>query len=254
MPSAENPSTEDAFLNIADTVMRHLPNGGKILDFGCGPMDKTAVLARLGYQCVGYDDLNDPWHRVPGNLEKIKEFARRESMRLDLAADGPMPYEKNSFDLVMSNDVFEHIHDSPRELVNDLVEFLKPGGFLMITVPNAVNIRKRLEVLRGRTNLPGFDGFYWLPGSWRGHVREYVRGDLVAMNKYLKLDMVELRGCDHMLVRVPKRFQKVYVAITNLADGLKDSWTYVGRKPEGWQPQREIPEEQRKLLTGYVMH
>ena len=62
-------------LNIARTVLRYCPPGSRILDFGCGPCDKTAILQLLGYKCTGCDDLQDYWHRLPGYREAILSFA-----------------------------------------------------------------------------------------------------------------------------------------------------------------------------------
>jgi SAM-dependent methyltransferase len=115
----------------------------------------------LGYQCSAYDDLQDDWHLLPGNREKILYFAKECGIDFKLAANGPMPFEKNWFDMIILNSVLEHLHDSPRDLLNDLIEFIKPGGLLYITVPNAVNIRKRIDVMLGYTNLPRYDIYYW---------------------------------------------------------------------------------------------
>ena len=70
--------------------------------------------------------------------------------------------------MVMLNHVVEHLHDFPRDLLNDLLTLVKPSGLLFITVPNAGNVRKRLDLLRGKTNLPPYEGYYWYPGRWRG--------------------------------------------------------------------------------------
>jgi len=107
--------------------------------------------------------------------------------------------------MVMCHDVLEHLHDSPRELLNDLAELIKPTGLLFITVPNAVNIRKRISVLVGNTNHPRFDTYYWYPGPWRGHVREYVRKDLELLCQYLGFTIEQLNGCHHMLHVLPAR-------------------------------------------------
>ena len=64
-----------AYLNVAQTVLRHLPDRGSILDFASGPCDKTAVLQELGYACSAYDDLQDDWHLIEGNKENILSFA-----------------------------------------------------------------------------------------------------------------------------------------------------------------------------------
>lgn len=235
--------TQDAYLSISTAVLRHLKPGSSILDFGCGPCDKTAVLQLLGYQCAGFDDLQDEWHKVSGNREKILNFAKECGIDFRLATDFTFPFEKHTFDMVMLNDVIEHLHDSPRDLFNDLLELVKPEGYLFVSVPNAVNIRKRLDVLRGRTNLPSYDLYYWYPGSWRGHIREYTKDDLAKLSEYLNLEVAELKGCDHMIHRkLPASIRPLYIMVTGVFNDWKDSWTLVAKKRPGWQPMKTLPE------------
>lgn len=117
-----------AYSNIAETVLRYLLPGSTILDFGCGPCDKTAILQFLGFNCFGYDDLQDDWHKIPGNREKILSFADRCGINFKQGSEKTLPFEKNFFDMIMLHDVLEHLHDSPRDLLNDLLELGKPGG------------------------------------------------------------------------------------------------------------------------------
>ena len=51
---------EQKYLHISKILLRELPRGSKVLDVGCEPCDLTAILAKLGYQMVGVDDLRDP--------------------------------------------------------------------------------------------------------------------------------------------------------------------------------------------------
>jgi|SRR5678809_538770 len=234
-----------AYSNIAKTVVRYLKPGNKILDFGSGPCDNTAILQLLGFECTAYDDLQDDWHLIPGNQEKIISFARESGVHFKLAIDHTLPFEKNFFDMVMLNSVIEHLHDSPRELINSLLEFVKPGGLLFITVPNAVNIRKRIDVLSGRTNMTNYEEYYWYPDPWRGHIREYVKDDLSKLAKYLNLDILELRGCDHMLEnRLSNLAQPLFLFVTSIFRGWKDSWLLVARKRENWRAVRTLPQEE----------
>jgi SAM-dependent methyltransferase len=197
-----------AYRTITLTAARYLRPGARILDFGCGPCDKTAVLQLLGFACAGYDELADPWHTVAEHRQQIMQFIRDQGIDFRLATpDEPIPFAPDTFDMVMMHDVLEHLHDSPRQLLNALVTRIVPGGYFFATVPSAVNIRKRLAVACGRTNLPPFADYYWHPGSWRGHVREYTRGDLLALAGYLDIDVVELRSCNHMLGKVPSRIR-----------------------------------------------
>ncbi len=132
------------------------------------------------------------------------------------------------------------------------MSLLKPGGYLFITVPNAVNVRKRLYVLAGKSNMMDFDIYYWYPGAWRGHVREYTKGDLCKLAGHLGLDILELSGVDHFLSRLPRLLRPPYVAVTSLFDGFKDSLCLVARKPAAWVPRREVPDHQRTQHYGAI--
>jgi SAM-dependent methyltransferase len=238
-----------AYSTIADTALKYLEPGASILDFGCGPCDKTAILQHLGFRCAGCDDLAEDWHKESGQREAILAFASESGIDFRTSNGSGLPFERGQFDMVMMHDVLEHIHDSPRELMNDLLELAKPEGLLFVTVPNQVNIKKRIEVLLGRTNLTAFETFYWSSIPWRGHVREYVRDDLVKLAEYLDLKVLELRGVDHMLQKIPAAARAPYLAVTAVFDGWKDSWLLVARKPPGWSPKRTLsPEEQKGVL------
>jgi len=121
---------------------------------------------------------------------------------------------------------------------------------LFVTVPNAVNIRKRIDVLFGNTNLPRFESYYWYPGSWRGHVREYVRNDLVKLSEYLNLEVLELRSCDHMLEKLPSSIRPAYLLVTSIFRGWKDAWLLVARKRQGWSIKKTLPQNELDRILG----
>ena len=205
------------YISMAKTVMHYLEPGSKILDFGSGPCDKTGVLQSLGYECSAYDDLQDHWHLIEGNREKICSFARKLNINFRLADNDILPFQMNYFDMLMMHDVLEHLHDSPRNLLNNLLALVKPEGLLFVTVPNAVNIRKRIRVVLGKTNLPNFDHYYWHPDPWRGHVREYT-------------------SCHHMLQKVPPVILPLYLTLTSIFSGWRDSWMLVAKKKNNLVP------------------
>jgi SAM-dependent methyltransferase len=240
----------DSYLNTANTITKYLQPGAKILDFASGPCDKTAIIQEMGYECSAFDDLQDDWHLVDNNKQKILDFAKNFGIDFKLASDGYLPFEKNSFDMVMAHDVLEHLHDSPRDLLNDLAELIKPNGFLFITVPSAVNIKKRIEVMMGKTNLPDFSGYYWSPGSWRGHIREYVKNDLQELSEYIGFEVDELHGCHHMLHVVPKTVLPIYLLMTKMIPDFRDSWLLVARKPANWEPKRKLSDSEYAQLIG----
>lgn len=222
-----------ALSNVASTVLRYLKPGSKILDFGSGACHKAAVLQLLGFRVSAVDNLQD---KKPGEPDLLKSFTDDLGIDFRLVSGErgePLPFDRSSFDMIMMHHVLEHLHDSPRVLLNDLLDLLKPGGFLFVTVPNAGNIRKRIHLLFGKTNMPPFESFWWSPGAWTGHVREYVRDDLVQLSRYLNLKVLELRGIDDLMSLVlprPSFIRSAYLIATKFFGDWKDTWQLVGRK------------------------
>lgn len=245
-----------AYRDIARTVLKYLEPPARILDFGAGTCDKTAILSALGFECSACDDFGDHWYMLPGNREKILTFAHNFNVRYCVIDDETnFPFEKGEFDMLMMHEVLEHLHDSPRDLVNDLLEFVKPEGYFFVTVPNAVNLMKRARVVFGRTNLPSFQYYYWYPNPWRGHVREYVRDDVVKLTEYLNLDCTELRSCHHLVHGAPVFLRPVWVALTNIFTGGRDSWLLVAKKKPDWAPKKSLPQEELyAILDRYTSH
>ena len=243
--------TDEKYYSEASTVMKYLEPGSSILDFGCGPMDVNGILQVLGYNCTGYDDLGDVWHKVPENRRKIFDYIESLGMTLTIASDEGFPYEKNSFDMFMTHDVMEHLHNSPKDILINGLEMTKPGGLIYVSMPSAVNIKKRLNVMRGITNHPPFDQYYWYPSPWRGHVREYSRKDLEMLAEYLEVEVLEIRAVDHMLEKVSPGFRTIYKGITAIFQDWKDSYQLVARKPTNWNPKRELSRDEIDKMMGH---
>jgi SAM-dependent methyltransferase len=208
-----------------------------ILDFGAGFGDIPLFATLMGHRCEAADDLQDSWHSLPGARENILRVAAEAGIPFTIIRDGQeLPWGPDRFDMVMLHHVLEHLHDSPRPLLTRLLESVKPGGHLFITVPNAGNLRKRLDLLRGRTNLPAYADYFWSSVPYRAHVREYVRGDLECLTRFLGLEPRMLGSYHSMLHVIPPRFRGVYSALTSLMPGTRDSWYMLARKPADWRP------------------
>ena len=234
-------------LHVAHALLPRLPQKAKILDFGAGACDKTALLARLGFTCRACDDLGDEWCLENNHRDIILAFAQKEGIPYDVLDGGSLPsYQEKSFDAVLILDVIEHLHNSPREILNRLVTCLKPGGLLVVAMPNSVNLRKRLSVLLGKTNYTSLESFYFSGKTFRGHVREYTQRETEKLLTYQGLEVVFSR-CLHTVLHKHKKmkyplFRFIYQALTGPFPRLRDSFIVMGRKPDSWQPVVFSPE------------
>lgn len=235
------------WMTVGRIISKYMKPGDRLFDLGAGACDKTAIASVMGLQCTACDDLGDDWYQKGDNIARIKTFAATMGIRF---SQDFKPPESGSHDMVMMNDVLEHIHDSPRLLLNHLVDGLKTGGLLFITVPNLANIRKRLDLLRGRTNLASYDLYYWYEGPWRGPQREYVRSDLTAMCDHLGMEVVELVTVHHMLENLPSFARPIYKTVTSVFPDWRDTWLLVAKKPLGWQPRTAISREEFAKIYG----
>jgi len=119
------------FYTQIDAILRPTD---RVLDFGAGrgehiledPIDYRRRLSNLKGRCAHLEgcDVDDAVLTNPFlDHAEVIEPGR------------PLPYSDNSFDLVFSRFVFEHIAD-PDFVAKELVRILKPGGLIAAMTPN----------------------------------------------------------------------------------------------------------------------
>ena len=102
----------------------------RILDFGCGFGQNILALKRLGWSSVSGCDIN-PKALTHCASEGLDVF---DITTLDLALDD----RKGSYDIIYTTHVLEHIPvESVIETLSKLKQLLKPGGTIVVAVPNA---------------------------------------------------------------------------------------------------------------------
>jgi ubiquinone/menaquinone biosynthesis C-methylase UbiE len=85
---------------------------------------------------VDYDDQNVIACKKKFNAKKI-----------DLETDS-LPYEDSMFDLVICNQVLEHLKNY-RKVIDDLIRVTKKGGYIAVGIPNLAHLINRIYLLFG---------------------------------------------------------------------------------------------------------
>lgn len=116
---------------ILDSFLEYNPNA-KFLDVGCGDGRRTQRWAR----CIGTSD-------VVG--VDVKDFGVPfRLIRWD--ADKGLPFRDESFDVVVTHHVVEHVSDTDL-FISEIHRVLKEGGYLGIVTPNLASGRVILELI-----------------------------------------------------------------------------------------------------------
>jgi SAM-dependent methyltransferase len=104
-------------------VAAHLPSAERVLDFGAG----TGTVAPLNCRGAG--------RRVHGT-DLDRRIAANPTLDYASVADGgALPYRDESFDLVVANNVLEHL-PNPDAVFREIARVLKPGGAFLFKTPN----------------------------------------------------------------------------------------------------------------------
>lgn len=112
-----------------DLMIRYLSVSAEhqdcLLDVGCGDGEALDILRLLGWQVVGVE--------LDGKAVAAARARDLDVRHGDLAAAG---FANDSFDVVTSSHVIEHVHD-PLAFLIEQKRVLKTGGRLVAVTPNA---------------------------------------------------------------------------------------------------------------------
>jgi SAM-dependent methyltransferase len=145
--------------------------GKRILDVGCG----------LGFYVRRLRDFSEDVYGVDVDPANVAE-ASETLPNIQVAPAENLPFANDFFDVVLSHEVLEHVDDD-RQAVAEAIRVLKPGGRLVIFVPNRLYpFETHGCYWRGRYKFGNIPLVNWLPGGLRRrfcpHVRAYTAAGL----------------------------------------------------------------------------
>jgi methionine biosynthesis protein MetW len=194
---------------IADHALRLLPAGGSALDLGCASGGLLALLRPRAGHLAG--------------LELSATAARAAAEIADEVVQGALedhdlPFAPGGFDLVVLADVLEHLADPPAAL-RRAVGWCRPGGAVLVSVPNVAHWSARVALVRGRwpqEESGTFDS---------SHLRWFTRASLEELLSGAGLRDVRLDAIVPAL--------RNHVRPARLARRAEPAWQALGRRAPG---------------------
>lgn len=184
---------------IAEAAALH---GARVLIDGCGVGSYAAQIAeRFGAHVEAMDI--EP--------ERVA-VARRRVPRALIAAAEHLPYASNAFDVVLSNEVLEHVQDD-RAAACEMVRVTKPQGVIIIFCPNRwYPFETHGHYWRGKYHFGNTPLINYLPDGLRNrlapHVRVYtasgLRGLFVGLPARVVMHTQIYPGYDNVVARRPR--------------------------------------------------
>jgi SAM-dependent methyltransferase len=174
---------------------------GRVLDNGCGLGTWLEALA--------------PYSERRFGLELEFERALQARPRAEGVVQGVgerLPFNDDRFDVVLSNEVIEHVADD-RQAVSEMVRVVKPGGRIVIFCPNRwYPVEQHGVYWRGRYKFGNIPLVNYLPNALRDrlapHVRAYTSGQLRELIHGLPVDIIHhsriYGGYDNIEARWPR--------------------------------------------------
>lgn len=115
--------------NIENILQLEAVTGKTLLDIGCGWGEALLFFRSKGLDCYGFDPASD-----------AIAYGKQRGLNIVEAGLDTMNVFSHTFDIVTLFNVLEHLSDPVRILQEIYETVLKPGGILVIDVPNEFNV------------------------------------------------------------------------------------------------------------------
>ncbi|WP_304912430.1 bifunctional 2-polyprenyl-6-hydroxyphenol methylase/3-demethylubiquinol 3-O-methyltransferase UbiG [Hydrogenophaga sp.] len=154
------------FNRLLEVIVQSGPRTGRLLDVGCAHGWFLEAAKKQGFDAVG----------IEPDLNIFKVTTQRElSVRQGYFPD--VLGEAERFDVIVFNDVFEHIPDMIATL-NGCKEHLTPNGVLVLNLPSSSGFFYRIARLLMRLHIKSFFERLWQKGLPSPHLHYFSAANI----------------------------------------------------------------------------
>lgn len=186
MTSSAETLPETGTVRILDHAIEMLtaahPVPGHLIDLPCGTGYLSTRAASAGWRVTPADISPELWQGDPAT----------KALRADL--DATLPFPESDTDAIVCCEGIEHI-ENPWNALREFRRILRPGGDLIISIPNTIDVRQRFRMLKR--------------GHW-GHYFPNVQGHINHMGTFVLCHALLQSGFTIHSISSPKQYGGFY--------------------------------------------
>ncbi len=162
-----------------------------ILDVGCASGSFLSLAAARGYEVTGVEP-----------NKKLCAFARKRGLKIIGDYFPPAEPFENNFDVIIFNDVFEHIPDI-NSILESCKDNLKEGGLLVLNLPNSDGLIFRIAKILTTVNVLGPWNRLWQTMFKTPHLHYFnhhslnklaTKHGLIPVTEKIEIPTIEVSG------------------------------------------------------------
>ncbi len=193
----------------------------RILDIGCGEGYITSEVAKSFSNAKVYG--------VDYSLSAIEKASLRfENINFAVANAYNLPFQESYFDVVVCNNLWEHVPD-PINLAKNISKILRPGGALIISTPSRYRIENMVRIILGKQVM-------FMSNQ---HVTEYSIGQVkeqlcyagyLVIQTYSEVISQPTKGIkSFILYKLATPFMRTFLKLIGRSDSAESTIFYLAR-------------------------
>jgi len=183
-----------------DIVKQNLLSTSKVLEFGSIPLLLTTALSKCRYDVTGCD-------LAPERFSSSIQNSGLNVAKCDIEQE-PLPFEADSFDGIIFNELFEHLRINPIYTFREVFRVMKPGACLLLSSPNLRSLQGIINFILRNRALSCSENMYIEYKKLEvlghmGHVREYTTEEIIEFLETIgfKVTKIIYRGAYNTPIR-----------------------------------------------------
>jgi len=149
---------------VEELLERHMREGQRVLDVGCGTGPMVEFLCERGLIYHGIDVAQSMLDSI---RDEFRDKPYRQRIHLEVGTCNGVPYPGGQFDILLGMGLLEYLDDM-NPTFDEFARLLKPGGVAILTIPNRQSLNR--FIMRNSQGLT--TAYHWFKRTFGAHIPE----------------------------------------------------------------------------------